>query len=295
MLGKDDRSKDKRKKMKQLKQTRRGTTTTTTSSSSPPGTAKARSIVDIADSSDEPRFNRKPLSSAGGGGNWSSSRPSSLAAQKNRDLVGTLPPTDDTDDLELDLNGAPIDENARAQLRAADYQQLSQFASMGGGHFSFGAEKEWNNIGQTKEQAAPISQKLFTLNLGLLNSGLQTIPFYKLMDYPTSMFTRQQLQEQNKAAERAEKVYQQRVLSETNGTASGKSRISSAKVPGTAVSATATSNAPAPSQPDELDELLALTDTTLNLKISTPIIQPATPSSNSKTDVEQWLDTVLDE
>lgn len=270
-----------------------------TSSSSPQATT-VRSLVDVADSSDEPRFARKGWSSGGRG---------TLAPQKNRDMLDTLPPSSGDDlELELDVNGAPIDENARAQLRAGDYKQMSQFPSMGGGHFTFGVEKEWNNVAQGQTQAKP-SRGYFTLNLSLLSCGLQTIPFYKRMDYPTSMFTRPQIVAQTEAAERAERIYQERVLRELNPNASvpnenetsPKSRIASAK---------STKPEPAavqPAEPDELDELLAMTNTQLEqtslantpstLPFAMPMPRPttATPSSAPKNDVEQWLDSVLDE
>lgn len=275
-----------------------------TSSSSPQATT-VRSLVDVADSSDEPRFARKGWSSGGTRG--------TLAPQKNRDMLDTLPPTSGDDlDMEMDVNGAPIDENARAQLRAGDYKQLSQFPSMGGGHFTFGVEKEWSNSaaqGQTQAQQAKPSRSYFTLNLSLLSCGLQTIPFYKRMDYPTSMFTRPQIVAQTEAAERAERIYQERVLRELNPNHNGnatspKSRVASAS------GKSATKVEETPAEPDELDELLAMTNTQLEqtslANTATPtlpfvaipaVVRPttATPSSAPKNDVEQWLDSVLDE
>ncbi|XP_017870164.1 PREDICTED: uncharacterized protein LOC108618596 [Drosophila arizonae] len=288
MSEKDNRSRDNRKNMKQHKyyhkqqqqqQSHRGGNNT--SSSSPKATT-VRSIVDVADSSDEPRFGRK---------GWSSGT-RSLAPQKNRDMLDTLPPSD-SEDVDHLVDGAPIDENARAQLRAGDYKQMSQFPSMGGGHFTFGVEKEWSNIaeGQTQMHTKAASG-YFTLNLSLLNCGLQTIPFYKRMDYSPAMFTRSQIIAQNEAAERAERIYQELLLKELNAS---KSR---------ATSAISTKSAQ-PAAPDELDELLAITDAQLaqasiakapTLPIASPVVQPATPTTNtSKNDVEQWLDSVLDE
>ncbi|KAH8368196.1 hypothetical protein KR084_008317, partial [Drosophila pseudotakahashii] len=276
----------------------------TTSSGSPPPTSR-RSMVDVADSSDEPRFPRRGNWQSGGGGAQSRS---SLAPQRNRDLLDTLP--SDTDDVEqLGLDGAPIDENARAQLRAGDFQQLAQFPSLGGGHFTFGSEREWASVaeGQTKLHTKAASG-YFTLNLTRLNAGLQTIPFYKRMDYPASMFTRAQIVAQEEAAERAEVVYQQHVLKDSNGAT--KSRAASAKSQKeTAPAGKEKSSAPvvAPAaEPDELDELLAMTNTQLamgsgpvgpiTMPMPMPMVQPATPSSAaSKNDVEQWLDSVLDE
>lgn len=270
----------------QQQQSNRGGNT----SSSSPKTTAVRSIVDVADSSDEPRFGRK---------GWSSGT-RSLAPQKNRDMLDTLPPSD-PDDVEQLIDGTPIDENARAQLRAGDYKQMSQFPSMGGGHFTFGAEKEWNNVAEGQTQLhTKAASRYFTLNLGLLNSGLQTIPFYKRMDYSVMMFTRPQIIAQNEAAERAERIYQERVLHELNGRVSAaKSRAPSAK------STKSIAQPAAPNASDELDELLALTDTQLaqtsiatgpTLPIASPLVQPATPTTNaSKNDVEQWLDSVLDE
>jgi len=215
-------------------------------------------------------------------------------------MLDTLP--SDTDDVEqLGLDGAPIDENARAQLRAGDFQQLAQFPSLGGGHFTFGSEREWANVaeGQTKLHTKAASA-YFTLNLTRLNVGLQTIPLYKRMDYPASLFTRAQIAAQEKAAERAEAVYQQCILKDANGGA--KSRAPSAKsnkdvAPAAAEKPIAASAA----EPDELDELLAMTDTQLDIGSGTitmpmPMVQPATPSSAaSKNGVEEWLDSVLDE
>ncbi|ALC48573.1 Aven [Drosophila busckii] len=283
MQGKDDRSKDNRRNMKQHKyynkQQRGGGNT---SSSSPQATG-VRSIVDVADSSDEPRFARKA---------WTSGT-RSLAPQKNRDILETLPPTD-TDDMEqLGMDGVPMDENARAQLRAGDYKQMSQFPSLGGGHFTFGAEKEWNSIAEGQTQLhTKAANSYFTLNLSLLNSGLQTIPFYKRMDYPTCMFTRQQLTAQNEAAERAERIYQERILRELHGN-EPQSRSATAKSSKAAQPAAAE----AVEAPDELDELLALTNTHLEQTSLSPApAQPVAAAATApKNDVEQWLDSVLDE
>lgn len=266
-------------KQQQQQQSHRGGNNT---SSSSPKAATVRSIVDVADSSDEPRFGRK---------SWSSGT-RSLAPQKNRDVLDTLPPSD-PEDVDHLVDGAPINENARAQLRAGDYKQMSQFPSMGGGHFTFGAEKEWSNLaeGQT-ELHTKAASGYFTLNLTLLNYGLQTIPFYKRMDYSPSMFTRSQIIAQNEAAEEAEHIYQELLLKELNP---DKSPVTSPKSPKSAQ----------PAAPDELDELLAITDAQLaqasittgpTLPIASPVVQPATPTTNtSKNDVEQWLDSVLDE
>ncbi|EDX01484.1 uncharacterized protein LOC6524519 isoform X1 [Drosophila yakuba] len=299
MSGKDDRSKEKRRNMKQYNHHhKKEQGRSTTSSGSPPPNSR-RSMVDVADSSDEPRFPRR--------GNWQSSGAgrSSLAPQRNRDMLDTLP--SDTDDVEqLGLGGAPIDENARAQLRAGDFQQMAQFPSLGGGHFTFGSEREWANVadGQTKLHTKAASG-YFTLNLTRLNAGLQTIPFYKRMDYPASLFTRAQIVAQEEAAERAETVYQQRILKDANGGA--KSRAPSAKSNKEVAPAAAEKPPAAPAaEPDELDELLAMTNTQLDIgsgpvgpitmPMPMPMVQPATPSSAaSKNDVEQWLDSVLDE
>ncbi|KAH8235529.1 hypothetical protein KR032_002090, partial [Drosophila birchii] len=279
---------------------------TTTSSGSPPPNSR-RSMVDVADSSDEPRFPPRGNWQSGGAGR------SVLAPQRNRDLLNTLPSdTDDVDQQHLGLDGAPIDENARAQLRAGDFQQLAQFPNLGGGHFTFGSEREWNSVaeGQTKLHTKAASG-YFTLNLSRLNAGLQTIPFYKRMDYSASMFTRQQIIAQEEAAERAEAVYQQRILQDANGggtksrAPSAKSTKEAAPTPAPTISAAAAATA-APAEPDELDELLAMTNTQMDINsggigpitmpMPMPMVQPATPSSAaSKNDVEQWLDSVLDE
>ncbi|XP_062139361.1 uncharacterized protein LOC133848012 [Drosophila sulfurigaster albostrigata] len=295
MSGKDDRSKDNRRNMKQHKyyhkqqqQQQRGGNNT---SSSSPQTNAVRSLVDVADSSDEPRFARK---------NWSSGT-RSLAPQQSREM----PPPDGEDDDDMEqAGGAPLDENARAQLRAGDYKQMAQFPSMGGGHFSFGAEKEWNNIAEGQTQLhTKAASSYFTLNLGLLNAGLLTIPFYKRMDYSSSMFTRQQIVTQTEAAERAERTYQDRVLRELNGNDNQRTASAKSRVPSAAKSVVKEPTPVAVEPPDELDELLAMTNT--QLAVTTPTTVPATPlpqatnptaaASASKNDVEQWLDSVLDE
>ncbi|EDV34557.1 uncharacterized protein Dana_GF20895 [Drosophila ananassae] len=304
MSGKDDRSKEKRKNMKQYgghhHKKEPGRSTTTSSGSPPPPTSR-RSMVDVADSSDEPRFPRRGNWQAGTGPVTGGGR-SSLAPQRNRNLLDTLP--SDTDDVE-NLDGAPIDESARAQLRAGDYKQMSQFPSLGGAHFTFGSEKEWASVadGQTK-LSTKAAVSYFTLNLSRLNAGLQTIPFYKRMDYPSSVFTRQQILAQEQAAEKAEVLYQQRILRESN---SGSARVQSAKVAEKPVVVAPTPPAPAAveNEPDELEELLAMTNTQMDIgsgigpitmPMPMPMIQPATPSSAaSKNEVEQWLDSVLDE
>ncbi|KAH8364901.1 hypothetical protein KR200_001531, partial [Drosophila serrata] len=299
----------KRRNMKQYnhhhkKDQPKGRSTTTSSGSPPPNSR--RSMVDVADSSDEPRFPPR--------GNWQSGGTgrSVLAPQRNRELLNTLPSDTDDVDQQLGLDGTPIDENARAQLRAGDFQQLAQFPNLGGGHFTFGSEREWNSVaeGQTKLNTKAASG-YFTLNLSLLNAGLQTIPFYKRMDYSASMFTRQQIIAQDEAAERADAVYQKRILQDANGggtksrAPSAKSTKEAAPTPTPTITATTAATA-APGEPDELDELLAMTNTQMDLNsggigpitmpMPMPMVQPATPSSAaSKNEVEQWLDSVLDE
>ncbi|KAH8265105.1 hypothetical protein KR026_004777, partial [Drosophila bipectinata] len=272
---------------------------TTTSSGSPPPTSR-RSMVDVADSSDEPRFARRGNWQSGGAGAGTGGGRSSLAPQRNRNLLDTLP--SDMDDVEQLEGAPPIDENARAQLRAGDYKQMSQFPSLGGAHFTFGSEKEWTSVaeGQTKLNTKAAGG-YFTLNLSRLNAGLQTIPFYKRMDYPSSFFTRQQIAAQEQAAEKAEAIYQQRILRESNGSSARKASAKVAEKP-------AVTTTPAlDNDPDELDELLAMTSSqmdissgigpiTMPMPMPMPMVQPATPSSAaSKNEVEQWLDSVLDE
>ncbi|XP_013113452.2 uncharacterized protein LOC106091470 [Stomoxys calcitrans] len=281
MESKDNRSKDKRHKMKSHYRNKSKYCKTSSSS----GPEPIRGYVDVVDSSDERFVDRNE---------WIKGRAQKVTSQVgyNHDLV--------------DLN---IEDEENEQMRAGDFKLMTQLPMSSGGHFKFSSEKQWEQAENESFLDNTEASEYFTLNLKLINVGLQTIPFYKRMDFSSSMFTNDQLNTMEKSAELAEKTYQN-VLKEhienprikinsasrkTNSAKSQKSQASNAKKPSTET-------------PDELDELLNITTDQMSKASmqsgrNTPAAAnpPATPGNNStapadnKDDIQQWLDNVLDE
>ncbi|XP_039960057.1 uncharacterized protein LOC126758598 [Bactrocera neohumeralis] len=281
MESKDNRSKDKRGNMKKYRKKPPTQQNNNTSSSSQ--VEIVRGVVDVADSSDERFVSRR---------GWATSRP---PAQTRRYSL---------DDEDNDMN-----EAESAQMHAGDFGLMSQLPTSVGGHFQFSSEKNWDTVEGEQLLDSTEASQYFTLNLKLLNVGLQTIPFYKRMDYAASMFTREQLQTMEKAAEVAEKNYQNvlhehktnpriKINSGSRKSGSGRSQ-SSAKQANAAPSET--------NAPDELDELLNLaTAAVTKVDISGGSGAGAEneaaniPKGNenvtaNKDDIQEWLDNVLEE
>lgn len=204
--------------------------------------------------------------------------------------------------------GINLEDEENEQMRAGDFHLMSQMPLSVGGHFKFSSEKQWEQAENEAFLENTEASEYFTLNLKLINVGLQTIPFYKRMDFSASMFTNEQLIGMEKSAELAEKTYQN-VLKEhidnpriqissasrrTNSAKSQKSQASNAKKPATEA-------------PDELDELLNMTtDQMSKASVQSGRNTPATnapstpgntvkPSGDNKDDIQQWLDNVLEE
>ncbi|XP_053948025.1 uncharacterized protein LOC128856737 [Anastrepha ludens] len=282
MEGKDNRSKDKRSKMKHYRKkppTQHNNNNTSSSSQ----VEVVRGVVDVADSSDERFVSRR---------GWTSSRPQPQVRRFS------------LDDEDNDLN-----EVESAQMHAGDFGLMAQLPTSVGGHFQFASEKNWEKTEGEQLLDNTEAGQYFTLNLKLLNVGLQTIPFYKRMDYAASMFTRAQLKTMEQAAEVAEKSYQNvlheheanpriKINSGSRKSGSGRSQ-NSAKPTNTALSET--------NAPDELDELLNLTtDAVTKVDISegsgggaeNAAVPAAKESENvavNKDDIQEWLDNVLEE
>ncbi|XP_073835677.1 apoptosis and caspase activation inhibitor isoform X2 [Musca autumnalis] len=283
MEGKDNRSKDKRHKMKTFYRNKSKYCKTSSSSEKQ---EPIRGYVDVVDSSDERFMDRNE---------WVKGRGQRVTTQMEY--------------VNMDMN---LEDEENEQMRAGDFHLMSQMPLSVGGHFKFSSEKQWEQAENEAFLDNTEASEYFTLNLKLINVGLQTIPFYKRMDFSSSMFTNEQLVGMEKTAELAEKTYQN-VLKEhidnpriqissasrkTNSAKSQKSQSSNAKK--------------AAEAPDELDELLNMTTDQMSKASiqsgrNTPAISaPATPgtlgnattrppSGDNKDDIQQWLDNVLEE
>lgn len=245
-----------------------------------------RGVIDVADSSDDRyavRYNKT---------GW---------------VTNVVPDLDD-----LTLNDDDDEENA--QMQAGDFDLLSQLPTSFGGHFKFASEKNWDTDSDVPFLDKSEASEYFTLNLKLLNVGLQTIPFYKRMDYASSMFTKQQLTSMDKAAEAAEKQYQ-KVLQEHESNPKIKANSANSKGKASAKSQLSTNVENKTEKDDELDELLSMTgatvkaaDSALNDGEGNKGLAPADAGvtdasaaavtedgAGNKDEIQQWLDNVLEE
>ncbi|XP_055913975.1 uncharacterized protein LOC129947446 [Eupeodes corollae] len=225
-----------------------------------------------------------------------------------RSLIDVADSSDDR------ISGRPIYWSSKAidsdidneQMHAADFELLTQMPNSVGGHFQFTSEKNWESEDMflNKTQAS----EYFTLDLNLLNAGLQTIPFYKRLDFPSSWFGKSRLKAMNNAADIAEKQYQT-VLDDLKRDSKGKINSVTAR--------NSTVNKHNSGQPEtvekavndidkELDDLLNLTtDKVSMVNIDVPPINevqdPANGNNNvaegqeNREGIQQWLDDVLDE
>ncbi|XP_036338491.1 uncharacterized protein LOC118748223 [Rhagoletis pomonella] len=283
MESKDNRSKEKRTKMKQYRKKPPTQHNNNTSSSSQ--VEVVRGVVDVADSSDERFVSRR---------GWTSSRPHPQTRRYS------------LDDEDNDLN-----EVESAQMHAGDFGLMAQLPTSVGGHFQFASEKNWETTEGEQLLDNTEASQYFTLNLKLLNVGLQTIPFYKRMDYAASMFTREQLTAMEKAAEASEKNYQNvlhehetnpRIKINSGSRKSGSGRSQNSGKASAAAAVQSESNAP-----DELDELLNLTTaawTKVEItdgsgggaeNVAAPDAKGSGNGAVNKDDIQEWLDNVLEE
>ncbi|KAI8117795.1 hypothetical protein FF38_08010 [Lucilia cuprina] len=280
MEGKDNRSKDKRHKMKSHYRNKSKYCNTSSSSGQ---VETVRGYVDVVDSSDERFIDRNEWIRGGQKVKTAKSYP-------------------------LELDGFPAGEEENEQMRAGDFNSMSQLPAGMGGHFKFASEKQWEQAEMEEFLDNTEASEYFTLNLKLLNVGLQTIPFYKRMDYSSSMFSKEQLQNMEKEAEAAEKTYQN-VLKEH--IENPRIKINSASRKTNSAKSQKSTKAKTSEAADELDELLNMTSDQMS-KVSvksganTPALKPASPDNktadgisstvaDNKDDIQQWLDNVLDE
>ncbi|XP_075156903.1 apoptosis and caspase activation inhibitor isoform X2 [Haematobia irritans] len=254
-----------------------------TSSSSGPE-PPIRGYVDVVDSSDERFVDRNE---------WIKGR-----AQKIKSQMGN----------ERDLYDLNIEDEENEQMRAGDFKLMTQLPMSTGGYFKFSSEKQWEQAENEPFLDNTEASEYFTLNLKLINVGLQTIPFYKRMDFSSSMFTQEQLNTMEKSAELAEKTYQN-VLKEHIENPRIKINSASRKTNSAKSQKSQNSNTKKSTEGhDELDELLNMTadqmsKTSLQSGHNTPAVvnPPSTPGNNeattgdNKDDIQQWLDNVLDE
>lgn len=272
MNGKDDRHKEKRSNMRHHKKYyRKNTTDTGASSSQVDG---IRGVIDVADSSDD-RIIGRPIS-------WSANGVES----------------------EIEF----ITEND--QMRASDFELLTQISNSAGGHFQFSSEKNWDSEDVFLEKTE--ASEYFTFDSNLLNVGLQTIPFYKRLDLSKSWFTKTLLKIMNTAAENAEKQYQIVLKEHENNHKKKSSEMmkgnrklnSSAQSVNSAIVSGQILN----DRDSELDELLTFTTnkvgkvtvndgnrTVERNKSMLPSHKKSTESEENREGIQQWLDDVLEE
>lgn len=270
MEGKDNRQNDKRSSMKQHKKSHIRKKAVNENSSSQKEISRG-ALIDVADSSDERIFER-PKS-------WSSK-----AA-----------------DSELEI------ETDNEQMYAADFNLLSQMPSSVGGHFQFSFEKIWDEEEMSLDKTE--ASVYFTLNLNLLNVGLQTVPFYKRLDFAPSWFTKSQLKAMDSAAEDAEKKFQY-ILENQEGAKKSKfneTLKNSNKEPNNLVISSLVDDKKVGDDSDkDLDELLNLTNQGANFKANDPIridnktqihkiSEVLSPEVANRDGIQQWLDDVLEE
>lgn len=287
-------------------------------------TNKIRSVVDIVDSSDEHYMKTHYRN------DWNSKvnplQPRRCSAKPPpSQIAGNCAKVNRNTNQSNCMKAMPCkgidmeDEEGNEQLMAGDYKVMSETPMSIGGHFQFASEKHWAAADSDEQSQLERTEasEYFTLNLKLLNLGLQTIPFYKRMDYQSSLFTWTQIEAMEKLAESAEKAYQP-VLEDhirnprsvkNDGSKSLNKEEKQQKMNGNG-------DKKAEKPLDELDELLSMTDTggppIANEKVSTGLItdnhlsRPATASAHkngnevareimNKDDIEEWLDNVLDE
>lgn len=261
----------------------------TSSSSGQPETI--RGYVDVVDSSDERFIESNPWRGGMAAGNKVAAGGGRKVIKQQRDFP------EDYYDL------PPMDDDANEQMRAGDFKLMTQLPTSVGGHFKFSSEKQWEEQAENDTiLEGTEASEYFTLNLKLINLGLQTIPFYKRMDYSAAMFSNEQIVNMEKKAEEAEKAYQLALKEHIENpriqinSASRKTNSARSQKPAAAANA----------GPDELDELLNMT---ANVDIKSGAQTPRTVASpgsqtvpatagattDNKDDIQQWLDNVLDE
>lgn len=207
-----------------------------------------------------------------------------------------------------------------------DFQALAQQPSGLASHFQFSSEKYWGEREEQDPEEHPARKecsKYFTMNVKLLNAGLQTIPFYKRMDYDKSMFSEFDIHRMDAEAEMAEEKYKTVLKEQLKNPSRAQSAQSSKKSksrPGTGAPPATPAAAPKPSQSTDekdeaLDELLNMTNKVSELEVKDEPTEataqdaksteaeaekPPQDASNpgtveTKEDIQQWLDDILDE
>lgn len=169
------------------------------------------------------------------------------------------------------------------QLRADSFQLLETAPLSIGGHFTFSSEKKWD------EDDAP-QPGYFSLNVKFINEALETIPLYKKLESSNIPFNREEIARMDKNASSVEKDFNEKFSSITSAPKS---------TPPSAVPKVTTQTIPATPEDNELDELLNMTTTNLSVSGRTSIVPgenvPTPVPSEVKSDIQEWLDNVLEE
>ncbi|KAL5287106.1 AVEN family protein [Megaselia abdita] len=171
------------------------------------------------------------------------------------------------------------------QLRADSFQLLESAPLSIGGHFTFSSEKKWDD----EETLQP---GYFSLNVKFLNAALDTIPLYKKLENSSIPFNKEEIARMDKSASFIEKSFNEKFCSITS--------VPKPTPPPTAVPKVITPSIPVTPEDNELDELLNMTTTNLNVSGRNSIVPDSTPAqtpvpSEVKSDIQEWLDNVLEE
>lgn len=271
MEGKDNRNKEKRSSMKHYKRSFHGKNSSDGLNRNSQKEV-CGGVIDVADSSDD-RIIGAPIS-------WS-----------NNAL-----------DIEFEI------DTENEQMRAADFDLLTKMPNSVGGHFQFSSEKNWDAEETIMDNTE--ANEYFTLNLNLLSAGLQTIPFYKRLDFPTSWFLKNQIKNMNRAAEIAEKNYKIVLNGQVNADKTIRCEVEKPLRHENPVEKTMTSKeTPTNDSDKELDELLKLASNEIPKATPNELTKEETVTSSASIEnnvdsiqveknhegIQQWLDDVLEE
>ncbi|XP_055382329.1 uncharacterized protein LOC129612648 [Condylostylus longicornis] len=178
MSWKDDRSKKKRENLRAFKKhhyrniSKNERENPSSGRLRPEPEYNQRVLVDIADSSDD-----------------------KFSFRSNQVVTGWSPLNSD-------------DEEMYERMNAPDFETLRDTPT-GNSYTTLSSEKDWETDANSKDEDKNFEKiSYFTLNLALINAGLETIPFYKRMDYDSNMFEKQEIKRMNVEAEMAESKYQ---------------------------------------------------------------------------------------
>lgn len=189
-----------------------------------------------------------------------------------------------------------------AQSNAYDFGALLQKPISVGGHFFFKSEQNWNT--SNIDNITPEFSEYFNLNISMLNGGISSIPFYERHGYSEEMFNDSDIQSMKVTAAMAKGKYDEslkHVKKRKMSVIKNKMAVSIKK-----------EEIPSNLEPDfdekELDELLNLLSVEKkldNIKAEStptnssetivPLLKKVIEVKETKEDMLNWLDNILDD